>query len=461
MVIKPPHIAVSSRSRHLLPLRAALVLAAAVALSLVLATAAPAAAPTVSGVSVQSSTSVKVIFSTTVTTSAQTLSDYLISPTLTVKGAVVTDGGRSVLLTTSGQTNGRTYTVTVNGVTATDGSPMAGPGSGTFIGTTLGANTTTAAKDDFNRPSGFITTDLPIPGPWLSTDVNSKNSIALVSSPTFGGSGAFYSHVSDTDPETDNALVRYKTSGARDYYLSAYIYIPSGQGWGSQQEIGLIRFMQSMYTSHARVSAIDQSSASYYSLNVNWKSTNNAYIGPRVVATNVPFDTWHQVEMHIRDTSSSAPGEVQVWLDGKLVFADNSHYVYPAGIYYAQVGIMHLVTQGPAATTITDEVRLGTAFQLPSARYDTTVPTVTLTSPSSGTTASGVLTMAATASDNYQVQRVDFLVDGAVKNKDDFPPFSYRYDTSALSSGTHTFSARAYDTSGNKSALSSVTLTKP
>ena len=40
-------------------------------------------------------------------------------------------------------------------------------------------------------------------------------------------------------------------------------------------------------------------------------------------------------------------------------------------------------------------------------------------------------------------------------------PYTYTYNTSGLSSGTHTISAYAYDTSGNRSALSSVTVTKP
>lgn len=354
------------RARTGLTARAAALLAAALAGALLWSAVASAAPPTVVGASVQTRTTVKILFNTPVTSSAQATSAYAVSPALAVTAATLKDGGRSALLTTGTQTNGVTYRVTVTGVTATDGSPMSGPSSGTFIGTNLGANTTTSAKDDFNRPSGFITSDQPFPGPWLSKDVNTKNSISLVSSPTFGGGGALYSHVSDTNPETDNALVRYHTNGGKEYYLSAYVYIPSGQGWGSKQEIGLIRLMQSTYTAHARVSAVDQSSASAYSLNVNWKSKGNAYIGPRIVATNIPFNSWHQIQMHVKDGSSTSKGRIDVWVDGALRYSQTTLYVYPAGINYAQVGIMHLVTGGPAATTITDEVRMGTTFQSPS-----------------------------------------------------------------------------------------------
>ena len=176
------------RGARRLAARATALLAAALALALLGSATASAAAPTVAGASVQSKTAVKVLFTTPVTSaSAQATSAYAVSPALTVSAAKLTDGGRSALLTTASQKNGVTYTVTVSGVVATDGTRMSGPSRGTFIGTALGANSATSAKDDFNRPSGFITSDQPFPGPWLSKDVDSKNSIALVSSPTFGG----------------------------------------------------------------------------------------------------------------------------------------------------------------------------------------------------------------------------------------------------------------------------------
>jgi hypothetical protein len=423
------------------------------------AATAAAAAPSVGGVSVQTSTSVKVVFTSPVAASAATAADYTLSPSLAVTAATLVNNGYGVLLTTAKQRNGQTYTVTVANVTGADGSALSAPTSGTFIGTVLGANSTTAGKDDFNRPSGLATTATPFPGPWIATYLDSKNSV-FVTNTAFAGTGALYSHVADIDPEKDNAFVYNKITG-KDYYLSAYLYIPSGQGWGSQQEIGLMRTMQSMYTSHARVSATDQASAQYYSLDVNWKTTSNKYIGPKPVAMNIPFDSWHWIEMHVKDSTSTQQGEIQVWLDGRLAYQQNTLYVYPAGMTYCQFGIMHLVTLGPAATTVTDEVRYGNTFQLPSTIFDTTAPTVSLTSPAAGTTVAGTLTLSANAGDGVQVQRVDFLVDGKVVGSDDFAPYSVGYSTTSLASGTHTFAAVAYDTSGNQSATSSVTLTKP
>ena len=340
------------------------------------AQAAAASPPQVAGATVLSSTSVKVVFSAPVASpSATSPANYGVAPALPVSAASLADGGYSVVLTTATQLNGQTYTVTAANIVGADGTPMAGPSSSSFIGTNMGPNSGTSGHDDFNRPSGLVTTDTPIPGPWLSTDISTLNRLSLTSATVFNGSGALDSFVSDTDPNLDNALVRYKLNAGLDYWLSAYIYIPSGQNWGSQQEIGLIRLMENLQTSMARVSAIDQSSSTHYGLNIDFKTTGNKYLTPEpVIATNVPFDSWQWIEMHVRQASGSLPGEVQVWLNGKQIYGQNSIYVYPAKMTYVQTGIMHLVTMGPAAHDFVDEARFGNSYELPSSRFDTTAP---------------------------------------------------------------------------------------
>jgi hypothetical protein len=426
------------------------------------AAAAAASPPQVAGASVLSSTSVKVSFSVAVANpSATALADYAISPALPVSAASLTDGGHSVVLTTATQLNGQTYTVTAANIVGADGTPMAGPSSSSFIGTNMGPDSATSGHDDFNRPSGLVTTDTPIPGPWLSTDISTLNRLSLTGATVFNGSGALDSFVSDTDPNLDNALVRYKLNAGLDYWVSAYIYIPSGQGWGSQQEIGLVRLMENLQTSMARVSAIDQSSATHYGLNIDFKTTGNKYLMPEpVIATNVPFDSWQWIELHVRQASGSLPGEVQVWLNGTQIYGQDSIYVYPAKMTYAQTGVMHLVTMGPAAHDFVDEARFGNSYELPSSRFDTTPPSVSLTSPAQNGAIGSTTALAATAADNVDVQRVDFLIDGKLVGSDDLSPYQYTADTSALGNGTHTVTAIAYDTSGNASAPGSVTVTK-
>lgn len=80
---------------------------------------------------------------------------------------------------------------------------------------------------------------------------------------------------------------------------------------------------------------------------------------------------------------------------------------------------------------------------------DTTPPTVQLTSPPDGATVSGNVTLAATASDNAGVARVEFLVDGAQVGSDSAAPYELTWSSATIQDGPHTVTARAVDTAGN------------
>lgn len=80
---------------------------------------------------------------------------------------------------------------------------------------------------------------------------------------------------------------------------------------------------------------------------------------------------------------------------------------------------------------------------------DTTPPTVSITSPNSGATVSGMITVAATASDNVGVTKVDFAVDGQIKATDTSSLYSFLWDTSTIPNGAHTVAATAFDAAGN------------
>ena len=80
---------------------------------------------------------------------------------------------------------------------------------------------------------------------------------------------------------------------------------------------------------------------------------------------------------------------------------------------------------------------------------DTIPPTVSLTAPTA-TMLAGLVTLAATASDNVAVAGVQFLVDGqAVGAEVAAPPYSYAWNAYSVTNGTHTIQARARDASGN------------
>lgn len=89
---------------------------------------------------------------------------------------------------------------------------------------------------------------------------------------------------------------------------------------------------------------------------------------------------------------------------------------------------------------------------------DTWNPTVSITSPSNGSTQTGTVTIQANAADDVNgsgINRVEFLVDGQVVGSDNSQPYSHNLNTGTLSVGNHNLTARAFDNNGN-SATSSV-----
>jgi Bacterial Ig domain len=82
-------------------------------------------------------------------------------------------------------------------------------------------------------------------------------------------------------------------------------------------------------------------------------------------------------------------------------------------------------------------------------------PTVSMTAPTAGSTVSGSITLTATASDPSGIAGVTFLVDGTATGAEiTTAPYSMSFDTTTLSTGNHTFSARARN-NNNVTATSS------
>lgn len=82
------------------------------------------------------------------------------------------------------------------------------------------------------------------------------------------------------------------------------------------------------------------------------------------------------------------------------------------------------------------------------ANPDTTPPSVNITSPTDGTTLSGTTTtITANATDNVQVGKVEFYIDGTLRSSDSSAPFTYALTNNSLTPGAHTVYAKAYDTS--------------
>src|SRR5206468_868172 len=104
--------------------------------------------------------------------------------------------------------------------------------------------------------------------------------------------------------------------------------------------------------------------------------------------------------------------------------------------------------------------RTGTPVTVAAPPSDTTPPTVSITAPAPGATASGSLTVTAGASDNVGVAGVQFRLDGAnLGVEDTAAPYAIAWNTTTASNGTHTLTAVARDAAGNTATAAAVTVT--
>ncbi len=80
---------------------------------------------------------------------------------------------------------------------------------------------------------------------------------------------------------------------------------------------------------------------------------------------------------------------------------------------------------------------------------DTTPPVVSIAAPTAGATVSGTTAVSATATDNVGVAKVDLFVDGALYATDAAAPYTFSWNTTAASNGSHLLQVAATDTAGN------------
>jgi len=85
-------------------------------------------------------------------------------------------------------------------------------------------------------------------------------------------------------------------------------------------------------------------------------------------------------------------------------------------------------------------------------------PIVALIQPESGSSVSGSVGLAATASDDIGVVLVQFLVDGVLVASDVSAPYAASWDSTTVTNGAHTIVARAVDTAGNASTSAAIAI---
>jgi hypothetical protein len=96
------------------------------------------------------------------------------------------------------------------------------------------------------------------------------------------------------------------------------------------------------------------------------------------------------------------------------------------------------------------------AYEAGAGCIDATSPTTSITSPINGNSVSGTIIVAANATDDCSVNRVEFLIDGNLVGTDGTSPYSFNWNTASVANGNHSLTTVAYDNAGRSSVSSPV-----
>jgi hypothetical protein len=88
---------------------------------------------------------------------------------------------------------------------------------------------------------------------------------------------------------------------------------------------------------------------------------------------------------------------------------------------------------------------------------DTVPPSVAIASPTGGT-ASGIVPVSVSASDNVGVTKVQLYAGGVLVGTDSTAPYGFSWDTTAIANATYGLVAKAYDLAGNVASSSTVSV---
>ena len=190
-------------------------------------------------------------------------------------------------------------------------------------------------------------------------------------------------------------------------------------------------------------------------------SNTNSTPPPTVSITSPSNNATVSGVVTVNATASDSAGmaSVQLQVDGANVGAAdmNSPYSFSWSTTSVSNG-SHTLTavakDSSGGTTTSADVKVTVN------NSDTTPPTVSITSPTNNATVSGTVSVSATASDNVAVASVQLQVDGAnVGAADTSSPYSFSWSSTSVSNGSHTLTAVAKDSAGNKTTSAGVKVT--
>jgi hypothetical protein len=215
--------------------------------------------------------------------------------------------------------------------------------------------------------------------------------------------------------------------------------------------------------------ASNSSSAATYPVNVIPSrqvaaSSDVDFTPPEVAITNLApgtnFTTAQIVTISASASDNVGVTRVEFYRDGKLVTFDDDVPYTCAWLISSSVNGTHSWTAkayDAAGNTSTSGV---VTITVNIAVADTTPPSVSITSPASGSTytTTQTVTLTVSASDNTGIAKVEFYDGTTLVATDTASPYTYAWPVSSSGNGTHSWTAKAYDTSGNTAVSAAVSL---
>ena len=164
----------------------------------------------------------------------------------------------------------------------------------------------------------------------------------------------------------------------------------------------------------------------------------------------------NDVTISANATDNIGVTKVEFYINGSLVGTDTTApYSHP---WNSKTGANGTYTITAKAYDAADNSTVSTPVSVNVANADSTPPTVSITSPASGSTVFGTVSITANAADNIGVTRVEFYANGVLLGSDSSAPYTHSWNSLTVSNGSYTIQTRAYD-AANLSASNSVSVT--
>ncbi|MDC0711500.1 M20/M25/M40 family metallo-hydrolase [Stigmatella sp. ncwal1] len=224
--------------------------------------------------------------------------------------------------------------------------------------------------------------------------------------------------------------------------------------WHKNQGINVVGVLQLDMTNFKGSASYDVGVITDYTnaaQNTFLRSLITTYIPAlKIVDTKCNYGCSDHASWHNQGFPASFPFEA--------TFNDSNDYIHTVNDTVAQSGnnAVHAVKFSRVTAAYVAELAKGSVN---GTEGDTSPPASVLTSPASGATLVGPVTLTANATDNVAVTKVEFYVDNVLKGSDTTAPYSFVWDTVSTPNGAHVLSAKAYDTRQNVGASPSVSVT--